>query len=285
MPNLFSSLRTFVVVGVFIFSVTIVVSASVSIDPRCGVSCGENGSCQPSNITSTCTTTSCMYECACNHGWLGNGCMLKYEVCEDTITGVSGDARTCYNGGRCEVYDLDSPESNGKTTGIRCNCQTYANETKAYAGFQCEYAEEEVCVRDRNHSSYAFCTNNGTCKDLIDFGERHPLCNCPKGFVGRHCQFNVEYIPADATPPEEVELLNTLFYGNGTINEDHASQSLSNGTDELSGGMTVFVVFASIGAFALLCFCCYFFVIKKRRSRKEAEVVQEKNKANDSEIL
>jgi EGF-like domain len=281
MANRSSLLRSLVVVGLCGCSDIIMVSASTAIDPRCGVSCGDHGSCQPSNITSTCTTTYCEFECACDHGWHGDDCMLQYEVCDDSITGAADDARTCYNGGKCEIYDLETPDINGKTTGFRCNCQTYANDTKSYAGYQCEYAEQDVCIRNRFHSSYAFCTNNGTCTDLIDFGEKHPLCNCPQGFAGRYCQYKVDSSAGYAAPSEEVDLENTLYYGNGTI---YGAQSSNDDNNELSGGMKFFVVFASIGAFVIICICCYFFV-KKRRSRKEVEADQEKSKSNDSELL
>jgi hypothetical protein len=266
------------------FALTMVL-ASVSVDPACGVSCGENGSCQPTNVTSACTTTYCRHECVCNHGWIGDDCMLKYEVCEDTISGSPDDARVCYNGGLCESYDLDTPDSDGNTMGIRCNCQTYANDTKAYAGHQCEYAAEEICVRDRFHSSYAFCTNNGTCKGLIDFGGRHPLCDCPKGFAGRHCQFTVDSTSANPLPPEEVELVNTLFNGNGTFYGAHGSNFSNDGDDELSGGMKFFVVFAVVCVIVLACFCFYFCAIKRQRSSKNSESGQEQSKANQSEII
>lgn len=282
MPALSHLLRPLVILVLSGWSSMTAVSSADADDSRCKVACPENSSCLPSS-ESACTTTNCKYECVCNHGWIGDDCMLQYEVCDDKITGALGDVRICYNGGQCEAYDLDTPDSDGKTTGMRCNCQTYANDTKAYAGFQCEYAAEQICIRDRFHSSYAFCTNNGTCKDLIDFGEKHPLCHCPSGFTGRHCQFNVSSIAGSAAP-EEIELVNKLFYGNGTIYGSHSSTLSNDDDDELSSGMKFFVIFLVASVF-LFCFCCYFCVIKKRRSKKEAESVQEQSKTNDSEII
>jgi hypothetical protein len=248
----------------------------------CGRTCGEHGSCKPVNTTAApCTTTYCQHKCVCDYGWTGDDCMLQYETCDDTITYSPDDARTCFNGGVCETYTLNNSDSSEVSKlATRCNCQTNASQEVAYAGHQCEYEAEEICVRDRSHSSYAFCTNNGTCKQLVDFGQAHPLCDCPTGFAGRHCQYTVD--PGDnfAVPPDELEYINSLFRGNATTYGANDQPSYGR-NDELSGGMKFLVVFLVAGVCCcIFCICCCY--ARKRRSSMASTDVTGQKKVNET---
>jgi hypothetical protein len=220
-------------------------------DRPCGLDCSENGNCKVND--------SGQDACECSYGWTGPKCRLPYETCDDTITESPIGARQCFNGGNCEKYTIEEdPEKVGQT-GTRCNCQSLPTDTVTYAGHQCEFAAEQVCVRDAVHSTYSFCVNGGTCKEFVEFNEEHPLCDCPLGFGGMYCEFDL--IAEDGgffeAPVDTIEYVNIIangIYGNETeILETFSPDDKK----KLSPGMKFFVVlvvffFCSIP-------CCYYY--------------------------
>jgi hypothetical protein len=232
----------------------------------CDIGCKLHGICVANGNKTDCTITaneSCkLYKCVCNYGYIGNDCSLKYETCAEPITSSPDKVKQCFNGGKCETYRIENTDNDNEEAqyGTRCNCQSLPNDTIAYAGHQCEYPAEEICVLNANFSTYAFCVNGGTCKDNIDFNEEHPLCNCPLGSGGRHCQFNLTRPDGFKfnVPEDEIEYINKILHGNETVDLESYTKD-----DELSGGMKFFIILLVF----VLCMIplCYCYRIKKQR--------------------
>jgi hypothetical protein len=238
----------------------------------CFNNCGApNGICIADGNKTDCTVTayeSCiLYRCACVYGYSGNDCSLQYETCTEPITTSPDSAQQCFNGGTCENYRIDNTDNDNEDLqyGTRCNCQSLPNDAIAYAGHQCEYPATQTCVRNANHSTYAFCVNGGTCKKLINFNEEHPLCKCPTGFGGRYCEFKIHINPNGTfdLPDDERIYVNKIFQGNETV--DLAPYTKD---EELSGGMKFLIV----NLVFVLCIVpfCYCYWIKKQRSISKA---------------
>ena len=97
---------------------------------------------------------------ACNAGWGGVDCSLKFEVCDPSDPG----APTCFNGGSCR-------RAGSVETGVyeyMCDCTTAgrhdpSRDIVSYSGRFCQHVEEERC--DEN----MFCTNGGYCQHAFDY--------------------------------------------------------------------------------------------------------------------
>ena len=236
---------------------------------QCDPDCGENGTCfgkmiegcLPDEDPNECQ----VFSCQCEYGWEGESCSFQYETCDAEITNSPDGARQCFNGGKCEEYEITEPPELAGDTGTRCNCQSLPSDTIAYAGHQCEFAAEEVCVRDAEHSTYSFCVNGGKCKEYIEFNEEHPLCDCPDGYVGRHCQFktNIDIGNDFEIPPEdEIKYVNMIW--NSRTNTTEVLEPVSSeSNDELSGGMKFFILLLVLIVVVLTCVIC----IRRRRQQ------------------
>jgi len=183
---------------VLLLTTTTVAAASSN---ECPNDCGPNGNC----ITDTrpsCGEESdlCTTKCKCNPGWDGPDCDTQVVMCPEPLTHSPEDAQTCFNGGKCVEQKVDlllDPDG----VGMVCDCSTAAIQDVAYAGHQCENYSEESCELGQEFSTYAFCVNGGTCKELVPIGSPHPLCDCPDEYKGRHCQF------AAGTAPQQEQIL------------------------------------------------------------------------------
>lgn len=181
------------------FVPTTVAAVGVRSLNMCGMDCGPHGVCLPNRKYNCTTETNCPFNCQCRPPYTGDNCTTIVVSCPEADEPSDTDATECYNGGKCEEYD----DENGRI-GIRCNCQSAAGDSSVFTGKQCEYPAKVVCEQDRPFSSYAFCVNGGTCKKTVDPGHPHAGCDCPSGFVGRHCQFR------EGDPnPDEVHYVNT----------------------------------------------------------------------------
>ena len=141
--------------------------------------CGPFGDCHSSN------------KCFCHDGYGGDDCSMPVTFCED--------GRKCFNGGTCATLNTYDPVT-GKEIGnqVHCDCSTAVGEASLYAGHQCEFPAERSCERGKPEGSfYAFCTNSGNCKGIVNPGEPHPGCFCHKDYEGRHCQYRRGTAPAN----------------------------------------------------------------------------------------
>jgi hypothetical protein len=238
----------------------------------CDPPCGEYGTCMGSDTyvpgcDPNADPNKCeVFSCQCEYGWEGESCSFQYETCDAEITNSPDGARQCFNGGKCEEYEITEPPELVGNTGTRCNCQSLPSDTIAYAGHQCEFAAEEVCVRDAEHSTYSFCVNGGKCKEYIEFNEEHPLCDCPDGYVGRHCQFKTNIDIGndfEISPEDEIKYVNMIW--NSRTNTTEVLEPVSSeSNDGLSGGMKFLILLLVLIVVVLPCIFC----IRRRRRQK-----------------
>lgn len=100
----------------------------------------------------------------------------------------SGETRYCQNASICLVADDSSK--------FECDCNfSFQQLKKVVAGSLCQYEATMFCMVGKKDDStpvkntISFCTNNGTCKQMIKFGDSHQGCDCPDGFEGSYCEF------------------------------------------------------------------------------------------------
>lgn len=207
---------------------TLTEAAAASASNKCGVDCGPHGSCLLDTVGCP-AGTSCQWDCHCQPGWGGITCAVQIDRCggNATITYAPDGPTVCYHGGLCVTSTAPRPSvfatsSAAARTDTRCDCQAATGQDQVYAGHQCEYAAEAVCERDRAFSSYAFCVHGGSCREMVAAGAPHPLCACPRGTSGRHCQF-----ASDQAPPDELVYVDTnaVRDGDGTAAVSGASMS------------------------------------------------------------
>ena len=230
-------------------------------EPDCPNDCGPNGQC----ITDTraCEPPNCTTQCECDPGWGGADCDLQRDQCPDnqSLTHSPDEATFCFNGGICKEMPVDvSEDPDG--IGMVCDCSTAVVENTWHVGHQCEYAATFSCERGRPSSSYAFCANGGSCKQLVEPGEPHPLCNCPDGFEGRHCQFDV------GTAPKQEQIL-PISGGS----DQNTSKALAN-FFIVAVSLIAVVLLASLGSFCL----------RRRRAGRECGSSNTKPSAAAEEI-
>ena len=258
-------------------------------DFQCETDCGTHGTCKGIDVfingcepASDPTGNKCeVTKCVCDYGYSGIGCTIEFETCEENITtSPDSTARQCFNGGKCESYLItDPPEMKGEE-GTRCNCQSLPTDTIAYAGHQCEFEAEDVCVRDAEHSTYAFCVNGGKCKEYVDFNEEHPLCDCMPGYGGIYCQYEIDAAgnSFELSPIDEIKYENIIL--NGLNQTSVLKPYSSNSKDELSGGLKFFIVLIVF----LICLigCCI--CIRKRRQSTMTTTTASTTTTNKSDL-
>ena len=129
--------------------------------------------------------------CDCTAGWNGFRCEYRIDDFEqvndqDQDQGEAcGDDGSlyCFNGGVC-----DAMEVNGETE-YRCDCSLAFDDESLFTGTSCQYKSTEICgdplEPGQDLEGSFFCTNHGTCPD----GATLRQCDCPKGWLGFHCEF------------------------------------------------------------------------------------------------
>ena len=90
------------------------------------------------------------------------------------------DSHHCLHGSKC----VSNPYDEGA---YYCDCDEVIWDAR-YEGLYCEHKAEVYCSANgvRSHS---FCTNGGTCVDIVTNQEAHLDCDCPAGYEGSYCQF------------------------------------------------------------------------------------------------
>lgn len=95
---------------------------------------------------------------------------------------VCPDDHKCENGSLC----AENPVAEGK---YYCDCDEIADLNNAFSGLSCQHRATVFCTLTGEISRTTFCTNEGTCRALVDTKETHMGCDCPTGYEGSHCQF------------------------------------------------------------------------------------------------
>jgi hypothetical protein len=154
---------------------------------------GCPGNCEPNG---KCVTGTRSVHCECDPGFTGSDCSFPYVQCDDGYT-------TCYNGAECvrSLSDKDPSDTDGRNEEYECDCDSIPNGTP-FVIAQCQNPVDDVCERGVEISAYAFCTNSGSCREMVESGETHPGCKCPLEYEGRHCQYR-----EGTAPPEELLLV------------------------------------------------------------------------------
>ena len=195
----------------------------------------------------TCIHGTCVDdECKCEPNFSAADCSIPFETCEDA-------QRDCYNGSQC-VRNNERDKETGKYK-YHCDC-TKSFGMSSFAGLQCEQAATSYCIEGRSSSfpsEYAFCTNGGTCKRMVEHGSPHPGCNCEGDFEGMHCQYRLGEAP-------EVDL-------------GQPYQSVLGEESDLGGVAVFFIVTILIGFVLAMGFVIY----RKRASgnHKEEQNIEE----------
>lgn len=149
------------------FPLLLVVLLSLeSVVGLCPAGCELNGVCEDG-------------VCKCNPGFAGGDCAFPFQTCPDGIM-------MCFNGALCDLISIRQQEE-GKSR-YQCDCSTVP-EASPFQISECDEPDAEICQKDVPFSSYAFCTNGGTCVKTVSTGEPHAGCVCPDEFEGRHCQY------------------------------------------------------------------------------------------------
>lgn len=109
--------------------------------------------------------------CVCPPGHFGMYCEYQMQECG------SGD-HLCFHGSKC-VRDGDT---------FSCDCCSSKMKT---AGLFCEYVASDECEQwvDLRNGHRGFCTNGGHC-EIDELGS--PICTCPSGYIGEHCEYRVD---------------------------------------------------------------------------------------------
>eukprot|EP00538_Stauroneis_constricta_P002701 CAMPEP_0119554574 /NCGR_PEP_ID=MMETSP1352-20130426/7031_1 /TAXON_ID=265584 /ORGANISM="Stauroneis constricta, Strain CCMP1120" /LENGTH=263 /DNA_ID=CAMNT_0007601187 /DNA_START=23 /DNA_END=814 /DNA_ORIENTATION=+ len=149
------------------------VDAEATNDIACPGNCEPNGEC----IEGT---------CKCDSGFAGADCSFPFVICPN------GEL-ACFDGAICKSRNEDNVAFEDRH--YQCDCRKAFDESK-FAIEQCENPDSMTCEEDTSISEYAFCTNGGTCREVVRKGEAHAGCNCPPDFEGRHCQYAKGTAPA-----------------------------------------------------------------------------------------
>lgn len=110
--------------------------------------------------------------CECSRPFKGDRC--ERTVCEDGV-------HECKNGSACVL--------NESTQDLECDCFSTTDLSYSFAGLECEHRSTDSCMHDNSMSKTTFCTNGGTCKEIVTHDEEHLGCNCADAFEGPHCEF------------------------------------------------------------------------------------------------
>jgi len=128
--------------------------------------------------------------CVCPEGFTGLTCELEADHC-------GNGEHVCLHGSTC------MKSATGKWS---CDCPSAFTEDRKVAGKFCQHHHTSTCTPDqqpkiyRGPTSFAFCVNDGVCKDIVVEGEVHPGCDCPDDYTGEHCELLKAHHP-DYEPP------------------------------------------------------------------------------------
>ncbi|KAL7577742.1 hypothetical protein ACA910_010505 [Epithemia clementina (nom. ined.)] len=100
----------------------------------------------------------------------------------DDNTELCPDDHVCRNGSMC----VESESRDGR---FFCDCDGIRDESTSYAGISCEHAATVYCNAQNAKSYTSFCTNMGTCNQLVGITGEHMGCQCPKPYSGKFCEF------------------------------------------------------------------------------------------------
>ena len=135
------------------------------------------------------------YYCECPLGYIGHDCAVEVKECtsqrEDLV-------HSCYFGSEC----IEADNEYGLLDKF-CDCSSAHGDDKVVAGLMCQYSSSAICNDDVSlndlSTTSAFCTNGGTCKNIVSSDENFSGCHCEEGkWDGKHCEFADGVLKDDA---------------------------------------------------------------------------------------
>lgn len=66
-----------------------------------------------------------------------------------------------------------------------------------FEGLYCEHEATTYCSDDGSVSRTSFCTNGGSCIEVVGDDKAGFACDCPPAYIGDHCQFIAGSQPED----------------------------------------------------------------------------------------
>jgi hypothetical protein len=127
-------------------------------------------------------------------------------------------------------------------------------------------------IKDEKHGS-TFCTNGGTCLNMVFKGKRHGGCVCPHTFVGAHCQ----YLRADV----KGGLVNEVIFSDVHENFWTVIPSTNEPQNQIATDAVIGTLLAVIGVFVLGMFLLAIGAVTVVRKNK----VSKQRVVNDSSNL
>jgi hypothetical protein len=99
--------------------------------------------------------------CVCADGYFGIMCEHQLETCP-------GGDHVCLHGSKCSATNETNPDGASQ----ECDCGDAFNSLEKFAGRFCQYESTDICTNDGKpgvaKAKFAFCVNNGKCKDRVD---------------------------------------------------------------------------------------------------------------------
>jgi len=147
----------------------------VGEDPasRCEKECFNGGACKL-GVDDDSTEAEPIEHCECPDAFYGDQCEREADLCGE---------KYCRNGSKC-LGEIKL--ANGSTEHL-CDCSRAYTESMHFAGQFCQYPSTEFCTGSEDPNGRQFCTNGGSCPS-----ERNKPCNCPPGFLGPRCAYQIE---------------------------------------------------------------------------------------------
>ncbi|KAJ7993401.1 hypothetical protein DPEC_G00272060 [Dallia pectoralis] len=159
----------------------------------------------------TCSDQVNGFTCQCPDGFTGTLCETDIDECMDSpclhgaqcVEGVNGFVCVCeegFVGTLCETEVLVHVNSSSppQTENQTVSCEGQGCESHQI----CEYTDLDVynctCAQGfygNNCEEECLCQNGGVCTDI------NGTCDCPSGFTGLYCQFEVTQTPCSTSRP------------------------------------------------------------------------------------
>lgn len=107
---------------------------------------------------------------------------LTYAPTADKEEGEACGGGFCHHSSTCLELSLDEEPF----VEHMCDCTNAYTEDTYYAGEFCQYASTQFCSDSNDPNGRQFCVNGGQCPK-----ESHLPCECPEGFSGPRCAFQI----------------------------------------------------------------------------------------------
>lgn len=133
-------------------------------DFHCEMNCLNNGTCGVNGNGES--------FCVCQPNFAGELCEYEGEPCGSNY---------CHHSSQCFEISL----ADGVVEHV-CDCTSAYTEDTYYAGEFCQYPSTQFCSESGDPNGRQFCVNNGICPE-----QRHLPCDCPEGFLGSRCAFQI----------------------------------------------------------------------------------------------